>query len=88
MLRVPSIEDEDARRLHRELARLKRERLAHRCRIQSLLVIHGVRAKVNGTNSSCLPFSSPRRSPWNSSRFTSGAGRRKRWDSRTRMKRQ
>jgi len=49
VLRVPSIEDEDARRLHRELARLKRERLAHRCRIQSLLVIHGVRAKVNGT---------------------------------------
>lgn len=49
VLRVPSIEDEDARRLHRELARLKRERLSHRCRIQSLLVIHGVRAKVNGT---------------------------------------
>lgn len=49
VLRVPSIEDEDARRLHRELVRLKRERLAHRCRIQSLLVIHGVRAKVNGT---------------------------------------
>lgn len=49
VLRVPSIEDEDARRLHRELARLKRERLAHRCRIQSLLVIHGVRAKVNAT---------------------------------------
>jgi transposase len=49
VLRVPGIEDEDARRLHRELARLKRERLAHRCRIQSLLVIHGVRAKVNAT---------------------------------------
>ncbi len=54
VLRVPSIEDEDARRLHRELARLKRERLAHRCRIQSLLVIHGVRAKVNATISTRL----------------------------------
>ena len=48
-VRVPSVEDEDARRLHRELSRLKRERLSHRCRIQSLLVIHGVRAKVSGT---------------------------------------
>lgn len=47
-MRVPRVEDEDARRLHRELARLWREQLAHRCRIQSLLVIHGVRAKVNG----------------------------------------
>lgn len=54
VLRVPSIEDEDARRLHRELARLKRERLAHRCRIQSLLVIHGVRAKVNATTGARL----------------------------------
>jgi len=49
VLRVPSIGDEDARRLHRELARLERERLSHHCRIQSLLMIHGVRAKVNGT---------------------------------------
>jgi len=47
-VRVPSVEDEDARRLHRELSRLKHERLSHRCRIQSLLVIHGVRAKVSG----------------------------------------
>ena len=30
VLRVPSIEEEDARHLHRELERLKRERLAHR----------------------------------------------------------
>ena len=43
VLRVPSIEDEDARRLHRELERLKRERLAHRVRIQSLLITQGVR---------------------------------------------
>jgi transposase len=43
VVRVPSIEEEDARRLHRELERLKRERLAHRCRIQGLLVTQGVR---------------------------------------------
>ena len=43
VLRVPSIEEEDARHLHRELERLKRERLAHRVRIQSLLVTQGVR---------------------------------------------
>jgi len=30
VVRAPSLEEEDARRLHRELERLKRERLAHR----------------------------------------------------------
>jgi len=49
VVRVPSIEDEDARRLHRELERLKRERLAHRVRMQSLLVIHGMRVKIKST---------------------------------------
>jgi transposase len=43
VVRVPSIEEEDARHLHRELERLKRERLAHRMRIQSLLVTQRVR---------------------------------------------
>ena len=46
VLRVPSIEEEDARHLHRELERLKRERLAHRVRMQSLLVTQGVRLTV------------------------------------------
>jgi transposase len=46
VLRVPSIEEEDARHLHRELERLKRERLAHRVRIQSLLVTQGVRLTI------------------------------------------
>jgi len=46
MVHVPSIEEEDARHLHRELERLKRERLAHRLRIQSLLVTQGVRLSV------------------------------------------
>ncbi len=37
VVRMPSIEEEDARRPHRELERLKREGLAHRVRMQSLL---------------------------------------------------
>ena len=46
VVRVTSIEEEDARHLHRELERLKRERLAHRVRIQSLLVTQGVRLTI------------------------------------------
>jgi transposase len=39
----PTPQDEDARRLHRELQRLKRERTAHTNRIDSLLVLHNLR---------------------------------------------
>lgn len=39
---VPSEEEEDERRLHREIERLKNERKAHRNRIGSLLVLHGI----------------------------------------------
>jgi len=46
-LRVPSVAEEDARRLHRELERLKRERGSHQCRIQALLVAQGIRAKLD-----------------------------------------
>jgi transposase len=46
VVRVPSVEEEDARRLHRELERLKRERLAHRVRMQSLLVTQGIKLKI------------------------------------------
>jgi len=46
VVRVPSPEEEDARHLHRELERLKRERLAHRVRMQSLLVTQGVRLTI------------------------------------------
>ena len=42
MVRVPSREEEDARRVHRELERLRKERGGHRNRIRSLLVLHGV----------------------------------------------
>jgi transposase len=46
VVRIPSLEEEDARRVHRELERLNKERGGHRNRIRSLLVLHGV-AVVN-----------------------------------------
>nr|WP_233855831.1 hypothetical protein [Paraburkholderia sp. HD33-4] len=39
-------EQEDARRTHRELARLSQERIAHMNRIRSLLVLHNVLPQV------------------------------------------
>jgi len=48
VLRVPSVEQEDARRVHRELERLKRERNAHANRISSLAVLHNVRLERVG----------------------------------------
>jgi len=47
VVRVPSVAEEDARRLHRELERLKHERGSHQCRLQALLVTQGIRAKVD-----------------------------------------
>ena len=43
VVRVPSEEQEDKRRLHRELERLKKEKTQHRVRILSLLATQGVR---------------------------------------------
>ena len=40
---APSIEDEDARRPQRELARLRKERVSHVNRIKALLALYGVR---------------------------------------------
>lgn len=42
VVRVPDEQQEDELRLHRELDRLKKERGAHRCRIKSLLILHGI----------------------------------------------
>jgi len=47
VVRVPSREDEDERRTHREIERLKKERGGHSSRIKSLLVTQGIVAKVN-----------------------------------------
>ena len=46
VLHEPSAEDEDARRAHRELARLTQERTAHTNRIGSLLVLHNLRPRL------------------------------------------
>lgn len=42
VVRVPSLEQEDARRLHRERARLINERVQHVNRIKGLFAVHGV----------------------------------------------
>jgi len=48
VVRVPSVQQEDERRAHRELARLKSERNAHVNRIRSLAVLHNVRLQCVG----------------------------------------
>lgn len=45
VLRVPDEKSEDARRPHRELERLTKERTAHYNRISSLLVLEGIKLK-------------------------------------------
>ncbi len=47
VVRVPSVEDEEARHLHRELASLQKERTRHRNRIRGLLVAQGLRLEPN-----------------------------------------
>lgn len=51
---VPSPEDEDARRLVREILRLKKERQSHVVRIKSLLALVGVRCKMTADFASVL----------------------------------
>ena len=46
VVRVPSVEDEDGRQLHRALEILQEERKQHRVRIQSLLFTQGIDVKV------------------------------------------
>ena len=46
VLHEPTLQDEDARRTHRELARLMHERTAHTNRISSLLVLHNLRPRI------------------------------------------
>lgn len=43
IVRVPSVEDEDRRRISRERERLVKERGAHSARIKSLLFLHGIK---------------------------------------------
>lgn len=46
--RIPTPEQEDERRVHRELNRLRQERTAHTNRIRSLLVLHNLRVERIG----------------------------------------
>jgi transposase len=46
VVRVPTVEAEDARHFHREFAKLKGERTRHTARIKSLLILHGVRLRT------------------------------------------
>lgn len=46
VVRVPTVEIEDERQLHREMEVLKRERQQHRVRIQSLLFTQGIDVEV------------------------------------------
>jgi transposase len=48
VVRVPTVEEEDARRAHRELGRLGGERTAHINRIRALLVLNNLRVKYVG----------------------------------------
>jgi transposase len=46
VVRVPTLAEEDQRRLHRERKRLIKERGGHRARIKSLLVAQGIRLEI------------------------------------------
>jgi transposase len=47
VVHVPSEQEEDSRRLHRELERLKKEQTAHTNRIRSLLALEGLKIKLD-----------------------------------------
>ncbi len=47
VVRVPSVEEEDQRHVHRELETLKTEKTSHSNRMKSLLVLHGIRCSIN-----------------------------------------
>lgn len=59
VVRVPTVEEEDARRLHRERQRLVKERGGHSARIKSLLVLGGIRIDAMSELDSMSRFSSP-----------------------------
>jgi transposase len=69
VVRVPSLEDEDRRHLHRELFLLTRERTRVVNRIKALLATHGVRlARLRG-----LPAELPAVRTWDGQPLPSGA---------------
>ena len=87
VLRVPTVEQEDARRMSRELERLQGEATRHSNRIGSLLALHGLRSKKIGRGAGRAGGSSTgrscrrpgRRSSARSSDWRWCAGRSGRW---------
>lgn len=65
--KVPSETEEDERRLHREIQRLKKERTSHCNRIRGLLVLQGVRLKLR----SVVGLSVERLQTWDGERLPS-----------------
>jgi len=59
VVRVPTVDEEDARRLHRERQRLVKERRAHSTRIKSLLVLAGIRIDAMSELESMSRFTCP-----------------------------
>jgi transposase len=55
ILRVPTVEQEDLRHIHRDLEQLKTEEKQHRMRIHSLLMTQGLRVFVNKSFIKLLP---------------------------------
>lgn len=47
VVRVPNVAQEDERRLHREIERLKKEKTSHSNRITSLLILQGIKTRVD-----------------------------------------
>jgi transposase len=58
VVRVPSVQDEDERRVHRERRRLKNERTAHLNRMRALLFLQGATppARTGGDLARCLTW--------------------------------
>ena len=54
VVRVPSVEQEAERQLHRDWEELKKERTLHRNRIQSLLACHGIFLKLGADFGECM----------------------------------
>lgn len=72
VVRVPSVEDEDNRQLHRGLEVLKEERKQHRVRIQGLLFTQGIRLQVGRK----FPEQLERQRCWNQQAIPSELGQR------------
>lgn len=54
VVRVPTVEQEDQRRAHREIERLKSEKTGHTNRIRGLLNLHGVRLVIGDSFAATL----------------------------------